>query len=160
MSVWRCPHCGTPQAETARCWVCHRSSTTCSTCRHFRRGVAGQLGFCGLDRRRTPITGIELRGCWQAGANRQLELGPKRGPVGRARAGTPRGRDFVPVELHRDPPAGAPRASGAAKIDGARRATDAVAPVAASGALEPPAVNAVSVDAWAERVTLFGEGDG
>ena len=29
MPMWRCPHCGTPQAETARCWVCRRSSTAC-----------------------------------------------------------------------------------------------------------------------------------
>ena len=35
-TMWRCPHCGAPQAETARCWVCRRSSTTCSTCRHFQ----------------------------------------------------------------------------------------------------------------------------
>jgi len=62
--MWRCPHCGTPQAETARCWVCRRSSTTCSTCRHFRRAVAGTVGYCGLDARRLPLTGTELRGCW------------------------------------------------------------------------------------------------
>ena len=40
MPMWRCPHCGTPQAETARCWVCRRSSTSCGTCRHYRRSVA------------------------------------------------------------------------------------------------------------------------
>jgi hypothetical protein len=28
--------------------------------------VAGQLGYCGLDRRRSPLTGDEIRGCWQA----------------------------------------------------------------------------------------------
>ena len=66
MPMWRCPHCGTPQAETARCWVCHRSSTACGTCRHFRRSVAAQLGYCGLDRRRQPLTGDEIRGCWEA----------------------------------------------------------------------------------------------
>ena len=27
MPMWRCPHCGTPQAEAARCWVCHRSTS-------------------------------------------------------------------------------------------------------------------------------------
>ena len=64
--MWRCPHCGTPQAETARCWVCHRSSTACGTCRHFRRSVAAQLGYCGLDRTRQPLTGTEIRGCWEA----------------------------------------------------------------------------------------------
>jgi hypothetical protein len=63
--MWRCPHCGTPQAEAARCWVCRRSSTSCGTCRHFRRAVAANLGYCGLDRTRTPLAGDELRGCWQ-----------------------------------------------------------------------------------------------
>ena len=66
MPMWRCPHCGTPQAETARCWVCHRSSTACATCRHFRRSVAAQLGYCGLDRHRRPLRGDEIRGCWEA----------------------------------------------------------------------------------------------
>ena len=64
--MWRCPHCGTPQAETTRCWVCHRSSTACATCRHFRRSVAAQLGYCGLDRQRHPLRGDEIRGCWEA----------------------------------------------------------------------------------------------
>lgn len=66
MPMWRCPHCATPQAETARCWVCHRSSTACGACRHFRRAVAGQLGYCGLDRQRQPLTGDEIRPCWEA----------------------------------------------------------------------------------------------
>lgn len=65
--MWRCPHCGTPQAETARCWVCRRSSTACGTCRNFRRSVAGNLGYCGLDRRRQPLAGDEIRACWEAG---------------------------------------------------------------------------------------------
>lgn len=63
--MWRCPHCGTPQAEASRCWVCRRSSTSCGTCRHFRRAVAANLGYCGLDRSRRPLAGDELRGCWQ-----------------------------------------------------------------------------------------------
>jgi hypothetical protein len=66
MPMWRCPHCGTPQAETARCWVCRRSSTACGTCRHFRRSVAAQLGYCGLDRGRQPLVGDEIRSCWEA----------------------------------------------------------------------------------------------
>jgi hypothetical protein len=68
MPMWRCPHCGTPQAETARCWVCRRSSTACGTCRNFRQSVAGSLGYCGLDRRRQPLTGDEIRACWEAAA--------------------------------------------------------------------------------------------
>jgi hypothetical protein len=71
--MWRCPHCGTPQAESARCWVCRRSSTTCSTCHHFRRALSAGVGWCGLDPRRVPLSGRELRGCWtaaDAGADR------------------------------------------------------------------------------------------
>ena len=64
--MWRCPHCGTPQAETARCWVCRRSTTACSTCRHFRQSVAAHLGYCGLDPRRLPLLGDEIRPCWEA----------------------------------------------------------------------------------------------
>jgi len=66
MPMWRCPHCATPQAETARCWVCHRSSTACGSCRHFRRSVAAQLGYCGLDRQREPLRGDEIRSCWES----------------------------------------------------------------------------------------------
>ena len=62
--MWHCPHCGAPQAETARCWVCQRSSTTCSTCRHFRASLVSDIGYCALDRARRPLTGRELRGCW------------------------------------------------------------------------------------------------
>jgi hypothetical protein len=66
MPVWRCPHCGTPQAETSRCWVCNRSTTSCGTCRHFRRGIAGGLGLCGLDPRHLALDGTEMRACWVA----------------------------------------------------------------------------------------------
>jgi hypothetical protein len=66
--MWRCPHCGTPQAETNRCWACSRSPMTCSTCRNFRRGVAARLGYCALDKTRAVLTGEEVRACWQAPA--------------------------------------------------------------------------------------------
>ncbi len=66
MPMWRCPHCATPQAETGRCWVCHRSTTACGACRNFRRSVAGQLGYCGIDRQRRPLQGDEIRSCWEA----------------------------------------------------------------------------------------------
>jgi hypothetical protein len=65
MATWRCPHCGTPQKEAARCWVCHRSTTSCSTCRHYRQGVTARLGYCALDRYRTVLTGAEERPCWE-----------------------------------------------------------------------------------------------
>jgi hypothetical protein len=41
---------------------------TCSTCRNFRRGVAGGLGYCALDKTRVALTGEEIRACWQAPA--------------------------------------------------------------------------------------------
>ena len=66
MPLWRCPHCGIPQAETSRCWVCHQSTTSCGTCRHFRRGVANGLGLCGLDPRRGALSGTEIQACWEA----------------------------------------------------------------------------------------------
>jgi hypothetical protein len=52
----------------SRCWVCHRSSTSCGTCLHFRGSVAARVGFCGLDRRREPLAGDEVRACWVDGA--------------------------------------------------------------------------------------------
>ena len=46
--------------------MCHRSSTSCSTCVHFRRSVAPLIGgTCGLDTRWLPLRGDELRGCWR-----------------------------------------------------------------------------------------------
>jgi hypothetical protein len=94
MPMWRCPHCGTPQAETARCWVCHRSTTACATCRHFRRSVAAQLGYCGLDRQRRPLRGDEIRGCWEA-AIAPLEAATT--PIHRTPAAAP------DIELDRTP---------------------------------------------------------
>ncbi len=64
MPMWRCPHCATPQAEAARCWVCHRSSTSCASCRDFRRSITAGVGFCGRDRGRGPLNGQEIRPCW------------------------------------------------------------------------------------------------
>jgi hypothetical protein len=83
MPMWRCPHCATPQVETARCWVCHRSSTACGACRHFRRAVAGQLSYCGFDRQRRPLRGDEIRPCWEAADARSVNVPalPGVGPV-------------------------------------------------------------------------------
>lgn len=65
MPMWRCPHCETPQAEAARCWVCHRSSTSCASCRNFRRSISAGLAYCALDRGRTALNGQEIRPCWE-----------------------------------------------------------------------------------------------
>jgi hypothetical protein len=65
VATWRCPHCGTPQADSTRCWVCSKSPTTCSSCRHFHHGVAAGIGLCALDRTRSPIRADDVRACWQ-----------------------------------------------------------------------------------------------
>ncbi len=69
MATWRCPHCGTAQAETAaRCFLCNRSATSCGTCALFRGSVVGGLGYCALDKRREPLSGAEQRACWTSGS--------------------------------------------------------------------------------------------
>ena len=64
MATWRCPHCGTTQGEAARCFLCGRSATSCGTCANFRGSVVGGMGYCALDRRRSPLSGEERRPCW------------------------------------------------------------------------------------------------
>jgi hypothetical protein len=39
---------------------------SCATCRHFRRAVAGRLGYCAIHRAEGTLTGDELRACWQS----------------------------------------------------------------------------------------------
>jgi hypothetical protein len=123
MPMWRCPHCGTPQAETARCWVCHRSSTACGTCRNYRRSVAGQLGYCGLDRKRQPLTGDEIRGCWEAwptGATR-ADTAPTIGP---ARQITAEHRHVEFIEVRGGAAAGAAAGAATAMIPDVADAAD------------------------------------
>jgi hypothetical protein len=65
VATWRCPHCATLQPESTRCWACERTPMTCATCRYFRKSVIGPVGFCGLDRTRSILSGDEVRTCWQ-----------------------------------------------------------------------------------------------
>ena len=175
LEMWHCPHCGAPQAETARCWVCRRSSTTCSTCTHFRRALAGDLGYCGLDARRRPLTGLEQRGCWEpktgaaepASAVPSLVDEPHRLRGGRPAGqtyrndGAPALRGFVPVESltagvgteiqpRRGEPGEAPAATEPSAV--VPPATDALP---ATGA--PPAFVIEPDPGWEGRTTLFGD---
>jgi hypothetical protein len=134
VATWHCPHCGALQAEAARCWVCRRSSTTCSTCRNFRPSLATDVGYCTLDRRRRPLTGLELRGCWE---NRPLAE-PK-GPGDRARPMPVPSvqRGFVPLE----------------------ELTIVVRPVAQAVASPAPASPIAFVEAREAPTSLFGDAD-
>jgi hypothetical protein len=69
MIAWRCPHCGTFQAESSRCFLCGRSATSCGTCANFRLSVVGGVGYCALDKRREPLSGDEQRDCWTSAAS-------------------------------------------------------------------------------------------
>lgn len=162
--MWQCPHCGTPQAETARCWVCRRSSTTCSTCRHFRASLAAEVGYCALDRHRRPLTGLELRACWEeaaaaiedssvrAGSGNGLDAdrrSARRRPAvpssGHEADRTP-ARTFVPIEdLEGAPAAVAP-------------ATPATPASLAPGTPVVPAfIPGDPIVSWEGRTSLFGE---
>jgi hypothetical protein len=150
MPMWRCPHCGSPQHEAARCWVCHRSSTTCSTCRHFRRSLAASVGYCGLDRRRAPLSGAEHRGCWQPGATSTART------VGEAPV------EIIPAAVLRLRPAPRPGVlEGFVPVELADQARRVPAPTNQTDAAAPPPSRAI-VDpliSWAERDSLFGDAE-
>jgi hypothetical protein len=154
--MWHCPHCGAPQAETARCWVCQRSSTTCSTCRHFRVSLTPELGYCGLDRDRRPLTGRELRGCWTerpatSASAAQPATGAPPLAVHRLRRGTAGGagrlpeRDFVPVE------------ELPARLDRLPAGAEPGAAPAPAATTELPLAMLDPVEGWEARTSLFGE---
>jgi hypothetical protein len=156
--MWHCPHCGAPQAETARCWVCRRSSTTCSTCRHFRRAVSADLGYCAFDARRRPLTGRELRGCWEEGVGvaepapppivepHRLRAAQRPWPAPPpATADLVPARGFVPIELLGRLPA---------SVEGPPAAGSEPAPEA-----PPPFVIPEPDEDWSERTSLFGDGE-
>jgi hypothetical protein len=166
--MWHCPHCGAPQAETARCWVCRRSSTTCSTCTHFRRALAGDLGYCGLDARRRPLTGVEQRGCWEPKTTTGQPVGPHPTVIEephRLRGGRPivqayRGdgtsapRDFVPLESLPGEAAAPVR-----RVDEPADIAAELEPVPAPP-LDPPAPPAFVIEpdpGWGQRTSLFGD---
>ena len=155
--MWRCPHCGAPQAETARCWVCRRSSTTCSTCRHFQHALGADGGWCALDVKRLPLTGLEQRGCWQgrpvatsALADVGVGIGRQSRPPALDQSGepwAPAGIDFIPVEL-------------VGPIVAAAEPTTLAEPDLEPGVAQSiPAVKADADERWVERTSLFGEAE-
>ena len=166
--MWHCPHCGAPQAETARCWVCRRSSTTCSTCRHFRRALSADLGYCAFDVRRRPLTGRELRGCWEEGhaatapeappivESHRLRAAQRPWPAPPPATADPVvARGFVPIELlGRLPAAGSPpEAVGSEPIQPVVPAE----PVGPAYDAPPPFVIPGPDEDWSERTSLFGD---
>jgi len=145
MPVWRCPHCATPQAEASRCWVCRRSTTSCVTCRHYRRAITGGLGLCGLDPRHPAVADTDVRACWvgMPASAAGVAVGP--GPLDWLAAdGTSRGpgqrtaRTFVPVEAVAAV-AGAAEDRAVAILE---RATAADTGAGAMPALDPPTIAA------------------
>lgn len=157
--MWRCPNCGAPQAESARCWVCHRSSTTCSTCRHFQTALSADVGWCGLDPKRLPLTGREQRGCWQerllAAAPPPSDsddpggrpTGPVAGDAGEDRWATP-GIQFIPVELV---------GHAASLADAVLAGEPAIATADEVADRAGPTFAPHDDEGWTERTSLFGE---
>ena len=115
--------------------------------------MAAQLGFCGLDPRRLPLAGTELRGCWEPATARTVEV-----PAAEAAAVTSaaarrsvdpssRLRDFVPVELRRDQ-----------RIVVVPR--EPVESEPASVAAPPASAVVAAAERWPAGLTLFGEREG
>jgi hypothetical protein len=107
------------------------------------------VGWCAQDPKRRPLTGLELRGCWEArpaeaeapapGASLRARHRPQDSPIGEEPAPPAPALAFVPVELLR-PIAVRPR----------------VRPLEASADPPlPPIANAE--EGWGERTSLFGD---
>lgn len=115
--------------------------------------MSADLGYCAFDARRRPLTGLELRGCWE---ERLTAADPEPTPAVEAhrlraarapRPATPPGatdavvaRGFVPLEL-----------LGRLSVVG-----DAAA---ATPYVPPPFVIPDPDDDWSERTSLFGDGE-
>ncbi len=66
MATWQCPNCRTVQNDSAECFLCRRSATSCGTCAHFRPSFVNGLGYCAQHAAREPLRGDERRACWTA----------------------------------------------------------------------------------------------
>ena len=153
MPVWRCPHCGTPQAESSRCWVCRRSTTTCATClpfpardREWPRPVRPRRPTDRARRHRDPC----LLGGRRAPSTQTLpaELVPVRELVLAGVPDTARRapRTFVPVD----------ELVGARRRDPDRRPVAGEAPARAASVSAPPAGAARPRRRAAERMVALG----
>jgi hypothetical protein len=79
---------------------------SCATCANFRHAVFGAIGYCGLDRGRSPLAGDEIRPCWVPRTTLVAEPGPI-DALPAERPFEPAGRDDVPLATGSasDPPA-------------------------------------------------------
>lgn len=112
--------------------------------------MAAQLGYCGLDRRRLPLSGGELRGCWAAGPARSADSTTATAALDLDEPPSPalRLRDFVPVELVR-------REAAVARPRKRLAGGEPAAPAAPATAGPPQD----SAPAWADPFTLFVDAD-
>lgn len=108
--------------------------------------MAAQLGYCGLDRRRAPLVGDEIRACWESPpaavtANPVRQASPP--AVADAAEGRAGRREFIEIvpSPGADKPTGAAspavptaRAVRTAAAEPAARGDGSVAPAAAPGA--------------------------
>jgi hypothetical protein len=130
--------------------------------------LATAVGYCGLDPRRAPLRGTELRGCWTARADAipvpddatpaRPDVPPVPVAVARLRPAERTGamEGFVPVELadrglrilHPTSRDGMPQVSTASP-------GSSEPPIRQRDAEMSPAV--LDADGWADRDSLFGE---
>jgi hypothetical protein len=116
--------------------------------------VAAQIGYCGLDRKRQPLLGSEIRACWESGGVAEGTGEAASGGAGRTRVADDRGGtsvrklEFVEVRSENVPP-------GAVRPDGRAKLTDAAA--GEDAALGPALV--ADHSAIESRWSLWGDPD-
>ena len=111
--------------------------------------MAGSIGYCGLDRRRQPLAGDEIRGCWEArpeGADLSLAVAVTGASAAGASAAAAAGRsaplDFVEVQGRLAPEPVAPGPEPAApSLDATASGPEATAFVPRPGPPSEPGWN-------------------
>ncbi len=114
--------------------------------------MAGSLGYCGLDRRRQPLTGDEIRACWEAaagGAGAPLVASTRTTDDEAPPPGRPAPLEFI--EVHGLQAAQPPVAS----IEPAGPDLEATAPSSDSPAFVPPPLPPAGEPGW----SLWGDPD-